>query len=152
MSAIVGIAEHYAQFVKLCRVRIEQLGITYETVDALAGFPARYTSTLMSGGKSMSVYSLFTMARVLALLPAFQHDDKQHALLKAREDWIPLKRKGPRWRSAHGKSAHRLYPDFLRLRARAGGFAYRQKISRKRRIANARKAAQIRWSKANAAG
>jgi hypothetical protein len=99
LSDVVGTADHYGAFVRLCKIRIEQLQITYETVDALAGFPQRYTSTLMSGGRAMSAYSMFTVARVLALTPQFAHDERQHELLQAREDWIKTRRKGPRWRS-----------------------------------------------------
>jgi hypothetical protein len=75
LSDVVGTADHYGAFVRLCKIRIEQLQITYETVDALAGFPQRYTSTLMSGGRAMSAYSMFTVARVLALTPQFAHDE-----------------------------------------------------------------------------
>ena len=147
MSALVGVAEHYAAFVKLCRLRIEQLGITYETVDAIAGFPARYTATLMSGGKAMSVYSMFTMARVLALMPAFHHDGEQHALLAAREDWIRLRRKGPRWRAKHGLAKHKLGPDYFRIYGQRGGMIRARKLSRRQRRLIAQRAAQIRWQK-----
>lgn len=68
---IVGAAEHYAAFVNLCRQRIDELGITYTTVDEICGFPDRYTAILLSGGKRMSGWSLFTLARGLALLPMF---------------------------------------------------------------------------------
>lgn len=59
MSEFAGTAGHYAAFVKLCRLRIEQLGISYETLDEICGFPTRYTSKLLAGAKTCSVYSLF---------------------------------------------------------------------------------------------
>lgn len=145
-ASLVGIAEHYAAFVKLCRLRIEALGITYETVDALAGFPARYTATLLCGGKAMSVYSMFTMARVLALMPAFHHDEDQHELLQAREDWIAVRRKGPRWRAKHGQAKHRLGPDYFRIYGQRGGMIRARKLSKRARSEIARNAAQARWS------
>jgi hypothetical protein len=148
--AVVGVCEHYAEFVKLCRLRIEQLGITYDTVDEICGFPLRYTGKLLSEAKGMSVYALFTMARGLALLPVFQHDEVQHAKLKRHSSWMMMRRPGPRWRKkgrAHDQSAHRLYPDFLHKRAQAGGLAYRRKVKPKRRRELARNAAQARWSK-----
>lgn len=147
MTELIGTADHYAAFVKLCRARIEQLGITYDTVDALAGFPARYCSTLMSGGKAMSVYSLFTMARVLALLPAFQHDQAQHELLSAREDWIKLRRKGARWRREHSRREHKLGPDYKRNWALRMALSRMKKLSPRQRRLIAQRAAQIRWGK-----
>ena len=71
---VVGVADHYAAFLRLVQSRICELGITCDTVDALCGFPLRYTSTLLSGGKTASGYSLFTLAGALALRPVFQHD------------------------------------------------------------------------------
>lgn len=152
-TGLVGVAEHYAQFVKLCRLRIEQLGITYDTVDALCGFPARYTAILLSGGKAMSVYSFFTMARALALLPAFQHDEEQFAELSGREDWIEMRRKGPRWRpklagSKHSAVVVKLWPDLLRKRAVQGGHARADSLTPYQRKMIAKRAAQIRWQNA----
>jgi hypothetical protein len=63
VTEIVGTAEHYAEFVRLCRSRIEALGLTFDSVDALSGFGvgSRYTAILLSGGKAMSVFSFFTL-------------------------------------------------------------------------------------------
>jgi len=35
--ATIGSAEHYGAFIRLMRLRIEQLGISYETCDELCG-------------------------------------------------------------------------------------------------------------------
>jgi hypothetical protein len=153
---IVGTADHYAKFVQLCRARIAELGLTFETVDELCSFPERYTSILLSGGKSMSVYSFFVMARALALLPQFAHDPAQHELLKAREEWIETRRKGPRWRSnrrsRNGTSKHKSYPDFLHNRALAGGLMRARNLSPRKRRAIAQKAALARWHPNNGHG
>jgi hypothetical protein len=66
----VGVTD-YAAFVEMCRQRIFELGISYETVDALAGFPCRYTSKLMCGARTMSGHSMFTLLGALALTPVF---------------------------------------------------------------------------------
>jgi hypothetical protein len=87
-QSVVGTAEHYAAFVQLCRQRIEQLNITYSTVDEICGFPDRYTAILLSGGKRMSVFSLFALARGLALLPMFGHDPDQLERLRQRSNWV----------------------------------------------------------------
>jgi hypothetical protein len=157
VTEVVGTAEHYAEFVWLCRSRIEQLGITMETVDALCGFPARYTAILLCENRAMSVFSFFTMARALALLPVFQHDEAQFEHLHKREDWIATRRKGPRWRlkrmlngSQHRARSVKIYPDFMRKRAMLAVAARMRKLSPKRRSAIARRAALARWG--NGAG
>jgi hypothetical protein len=148
---IVGEADHYAQFVKLCRLRIEQLGITYDTVDSLAGFPSRYTATLLSGGKAMSVFSFFTLARALALMPMFGHDEAQLADLQRREDWIAFRRNGAHYRprmlngTKHRAVILKIYPDFMRKRALLSAKARMEKLTPARRRKIARHAARARW-------
>jgi hypothetical protein len=128
-------------------LRIEQLGITYETVDEICGFPLRYTAKIMAECKGVSVYTLFTLAAGLALDLCLQHNGERLAQFQQREAWIKLRRPGPRWRkkrSAIGSSAIKLYPDFLHKRAQAGGLAYRLKVKPKRRRENARNAVRMR--------
>jgi hypothetical protein len=144
MGDLVGTADHYSAFVKLARLRIEQLGLTFESVDALCGFPARYTGKLLAGDKSMSVYSLFTLARGLALLPAFHHDNAQQGALQRHSEWILSRRPGPKWRRKIDRSKIELRPDFLRNRAAAGGMARALKLKAKRRREIARNAVGMR--------
>jgi hypothetical protein len=99
---VIGRADHYAEFVQLVRARIAALGVTHATVDEIAGFPAGYTSTLLCGTKNMSAFSLFTIARSLALAPAFFHDDAELQKLNARSNWIKGRRPGPRDRRRLG--------------------------------------------------
>jgi hypothetical protein len=149
MTDVIGRADHYAQFVALCRARIAALNLTHASIDALAGFPCGYTSTLLSGGKAMSVYSFFTMARVLALSPAFFHDDAELVKLKARSDWIELRRSGPRSRRKFNGAqygAHKFdRPRFMREIAALGAIGLNSKLSAKQRSASARRAAKARW-------
>jgi hypothetical protein len=160
VTGLVGTAEHYAELLKLFGRRVEELNLTYESVDFLAGFPARYTATLLSGsgGKAMSIFSFFTMVRVLALLPTFAHDETQLANLRARPDWIGWKRPGRRWRPrkpkprkrASGHARHvefTLWPDLLRKSAQQGGYARAAKMTPEERTASARRAALARWHK-----
>ena len=51
---------HYGQLLKVVRARIVELGIPYDTVDEIAGFPLRYTAKLLNPAskKIMSVYSM----------------------------------------------------------------------------------------------
>jgi hypothetical protein len=149
---VVGCADHYAQVVKLFRSRIEALGLTFDSVDALSGFGvgSRYTAILLSGGKAMSVYSFFTLARTLALLPQFAHDETQLAELKKRADWIEMRRKGAKYRPKLTLGKHRVvkrkfYPDYLRKIAILGVEARMRKLTPRRRSQIARRAALARW-------
>lgn len=146
-AEVVGVAEHYAQFVKLCRVRIEQLGITYDTLDAICGFPARYTATLLCGGKAMSIYSFFTIARALALLPSFQHDEAQLAHLQKNGEWVKLRRPGPRFRAKRSSGVKRfqVHVDFYRQIGRKGANIMHAKRIRRKRAAQI--AANARWGR-----
>lgn len=138
---------HYAEFVKLCRGRIEELKIPYATVDEMCGFPERYTNALLSGGKAMSVYSLFTMADSLALRLAFFHDAEKLAEFERRDDWIKLRRTGPRWRARHPRARHKKGRDYYKIVGRKGGMAWARKRTRGQRKVAARRAALARWSK-----
>jgi hypothetical protein len=154
---VVGTADHYRKFVELCRARIEELNLTYESLDSLCGFPQRYAATLLCQNKTMSVYSLFVMARALALMPTFVNDAVQLAQLRQRADWIASRRKGSKWRPKLTTGRHRvvqvkMYPDLLRKRAMLGVAARMEKLSPKRRIAIARKAALARWRRGSVNG
>jgi hypothetical protein len=109
-AAVVGTAEHYAQFVQLCRARIIELNITYATVDEICGFPDRYTAILLSGGKRMSAWSFFVMARGLALMPQFAHDAIQLKKLRDRSNWVPRRTRPPAQRRP-GAGRKRKRPD-----------------------------------------
>jgi len=146
---IIGEADHYAAFVALCRARIEALGITFATVDAICGFPERYTATLMSGGKACSVFSFFVLAKALALLPTFVHDADELARLEQHSEWIKLRRVGEFYRHSKGarhfKARHSLSHDFYKNCGRKGGMAWAQSRTPKQRSTQARKAARARW-------
>jgi hypothetical protein len=141
MGDVIGIAEHYGQFVALCRLRVEQLNVTFETIDQICGFPARYAGKLLSPNgerpKTMSAFSLFTLARGLALMPTFVHDAKQLRLLQGHSAW--------RKRAWSGK--HAFSPEFLKFRSRRGNYFRTKKVPFNRRVAIARAAAQARWAK-----
>jgi hypothetical protein len=134
---IIGSAEHYAQFVKLCRARIEALGLTYDSVDALCGFSSRYTAKLLCECKVMSIYSFFTLARALALTPEFRHDGEQLAQLQRRGDWIAIRRTGERFRgkSSSGIIRFQNHIDFYRQIGRKGAIAMHAKRIRRKEAA-----------------
>jgi hypothetical protein len=150
-NTIIGSADHYAQFIQMARARIEALGITFSTVDAVAGFPERYTATLMSGGKACSVYSFFTLAAVLALTPMFAHNAGELERLKQHSEWIKLKRAGKFYRDNQKRDGsawltqHKLTRDFWALCGRKGGLQYAQNRTPKQRTEQECKAAKARW-------
>jgi hypothetical protein len=144
----VGIAKHYNGFLKLCRQRIDQLGVTFETMDRICGFPEGYYSAIMNGKKAASVYSFFVIARALALMPTFVHDAAELERLQQRDDWIKYRRKGARWRDRGGTI--RLGSDFFRLIGQKGSRQYALKHSCAARSASARKAALARWARRRA--
>jgi hypothetical protein len=151
MTDVIGRADHYAAFVSLCRARIAALNVTHATVDEIAGFPAGYTSTLMCGNKAMSGYSLFTIARSLALSPIFAHDDDELAKLISRSNWIKMRRAGPRSRrklgGEHNGEHDALFnrQRFMKQIAARGVLGRMLKLSPKQRSKIARKAAKARW-------
>ena len=143
----VGVAEHYAQFVQLCRARIEELGITFETVDNLCRFSDRYTAKLLCEGKTMSIEGFFTLCAALALIPTFEHSAEALAELQHRRDWIRVRRKGSRYRARRRGGAVRFvnHIDFYRQIGRKGAIA-RNSQARKLREWG-RKGAAARWAK-----
>lgn len=143
MPMIVGVAEHYAAFVKLARARVSELGVSYETVDEICGFPQRYTAKLLCEDKTMSVFSFFTLARALALLPSFAHDETQLEVLYRHPDWFKYRRTARRFRGHNGITRFNNYSDFYRQIGRKG--AKRRAMLHKKRKAQTLKARMARW-------
>lgn len=81
---------------RLLRNRIVELGITYATVDHVAGFPQRYTAKLLCEPpvRRLTMQTLLTLLDTLALVPAFQSNDIALDKLRRRHDWIPRQRNG----------------------------------------------------------
>jgi hypothetical protein len=147
-------ATHYAAFVQLCRTRIQQLGLSYESADDLFGFPRGYTSKLLVGMKNCSCHSLFVMARGLALMPSFTPDAVELARLRQHSAFTPIthqavlaRRRSAKWRSQHCQVSIKPGPDYRRLRAQAAGLGNLKRSAKSRRM-QARKAALARWSRA----
>jgi hypothetical protein len=143
---VVGEADHYRLAVEVFRARAAELNLTFESLDNLCGFPQGFTGKLLIGSKSMSVYSFFTLARALALMPMFGHDEAQLADLRRRSDWGESRRAGPRYRPrklSGGATRFTIYSDFYKKIGRKGALVWN--AERKRRKAAARHAALARW-------
>lgn len=94
-----NVVTHSAELRRLARNRIVELGITYATVDELAGFPQRYTSKLLCDPPlhKLTADTMFALLGALALLPRLEPDDITLAKLRQRSEWIPRRRNGPQY-------------------------------------------------------
>lgn len=152
MTEIVGTAEHYGQFVNLLRARIDELDITYASVGEMCGFTERYINAIFCGTKVMSIYSLFTLSKALALDVYFHHDNDDLAKLQKRAEWIKVRRGGQRYRGVRGGIVHfNNNLSFYRKIGRKGGKAAHARALEKRAISEMkRKAARARWQQQEA--
>ena len=79
-----------AGMVEVFRARIRELGITHETVDAISGMPAGYTSKLMCGMRRLGPIAVQALCGALALGFVPVVDEDQAAKVQGR--WEPRKR------------------------------------------------------------
>jgi hypothetical protein len=145
-------ADTYAAFIRLVRSRIQDLGITFETVDSMCGWPSRYCATIMCGNKALGVHNLFVLCSALALTPVFAHNGDDLARLRQHSQWIRLERGGAYYRRNQkrtvrlGKPQIKLCRDLWAISGRRGGMASARKLTAKQRSNRARKAvANRKW-------
>jgi hypothetical protein len=102
-SAIRGLdlpgaaVNHAADLRRLIRKRIVELGITYSTVDSVAGLPSRYCSKLLCEPplRNLTVPTLILLFGALGLRLA--SDEATVAKLRQRHDWMPRRLDGPQY-------------------------------------------------------
>jgi hypothetical protein len=145
---------HYAEVLKVIRARVAELDISAETVDEIAGFPARYTSKVLAHPpiKNLSVFSLFSLLGAVALVPRLEHDAEMFARLKSR-DLLPKKRRVQRLATVNRDGSVKIYisGDKMRENRRKGGTVRMAKLTPWQRRQLARKANKIRWGRTAAA-
>lgn len=137
------------------RARIAELGITYDTVDAIAGFPDKYTSKLLCEPplRNFSVDSMFSLLGAIALSPALQPDDKRLEKLRKRPEWLAPKLEGKQYRMkklalrVHRPLVIHLSSELLAQARRLGGLNSRKRVGKKRARQIAKRAARARWAK-----
>lgn len=137
-------ARHYAEMLNVIRARVAHLGITHETLDSISGLQGGYSSKVLCRPpiKHMSGFMMFLVLEALGLQTTVTENCEALKRIRTRLS----KRKLPRMLSPPGIVV--LNPDFLRINGRKGGRARLHTLSQKRRSAIARKAAKIRWSRA----
>src|SRR5262245_24218115 len=88
--------------VEVFRARIQELGLTYETVDALSGLPQNYCAKIMCGMKRPGPIAIDALCGALAIGFVPVVDENQQALVRDR--WVPRKRPlfKPREPTHHG--------------------------------------------------
>ena len=137
------------------RARIAELGITFDTVDEIAGFTERYTAKLLCEPpmRGMTVDCMFALLGAIALSPMLQTDAKRLEKLEKRPEWMIVKRVGPQYRgkmrsgTSDRKVNFKLSAEFLRHIGRLGGQARGRNQSKRARKRSARNAAIARWAK-----
>jgi hypothetical protein len=90
----------YSQLIELLRHRVEELGITLDTIDEVGGLASRYASKLLCNPpvKSMGAMSLFAVLGALGLRLQLCSDGTAIERLRRREEWLLMVRRGPRYR------------------------------------------------------
>jgi hypothetical protein len=79
-----------AGMIEVFRGRIRELGLTYATVDGLAGLPDGYCAKLMCGMRKLGPITIQALCGALAIGFVPVVDDEQAAKVQGR--WEPRKR------------------------------------------------------------
>ncbi len=87
MGRVVGVAADYDQLRELLRRRTEELHLSREVLDDIAGFSACYSTKLLTGGKFLGPMSLGSLLGALGVKIALVVDEEASARVCGR--WIP---------------------------------------------------------------
>jgi hypothetical protein len=137
------------QLLAAIRRRIEELGLSHETVEYLAGLQSGYLSKVIANPppKRMSPFTQFLILQALGL--DMQLVESPQLIEKLKGRWTKRKLTRPKKKILAESTLIKVeIPiDTLRRRARAGGYARAQYLSRERLSEIGRAAAMARWSK-----
>jgi hypothetical protein len=147
-TAVTSIEELLAAL----RARRDEIGITNESIDSIAGLPDRYASKLLSPDPSRS-FGEMSLGSILGALGlgiatvVIHEDPEQTARVSHR--WTQRKR--PHYRLGKPRIGEALIerakPAVLRDLSKLGNSARQAMLPAKQRSAIARKAARARWRK-----
>jgi hypothetical protein len=158
---IVGTAKNFLELRAAFRQRLTgELGLTYDTMDALAGWGSTYATKLLSPEPSrskdangwrptaralgpMSFDALLGLACVKLVLV---EDPAALARLQRHRDFMPRKRP-VQTDGSQAYVVHRVTREHMRQIGRLGGASRWAKVSAKRRSSIARAAARARWAR-----
>jgi hypothetical protein len=153
MPEPLAIVTSYAGFIDALRARCEQLQISREALDHVSGLPSRYSAKVLvrpdkqGGMRTLGRLSFDLLIPALGVKLLMVEDDEAMARVRRRlggrnESQVRTK---PASKVASTNSPPGLRSVFLRAIATLGGHARASKLSPKRRIAIARRAARARW-------
>jgi hypothetical protein len=138
---------HYAELLAVVRARKDELNISNETLDAIAGLSPGTASKILGPvpTKRMGGLWLFLICGALGLGVALYQDPE--ALARVQSRLVPRQQRNVRMRAVttHDEVVIRLGPDFLHRIRRKGGLARAAGMSDRQRSAAARHAARARW-------
>jgi hypothetical protein len=148
---VVATAGNYLELIAGLRARVAELGISYSTVDQIAGWTDTYATKLLAEepGRNLGPMSLDALVGALGLKIVLVEDLERLEKARRHRDFVPRKHR-PRRPRAVGEQAyvaHRITRSFLLQIASKGGVATREKLSDRRREQIARNAARARAAK-----
>jgi hypothetical protein len=153
MGEVLAVVRSYDELRTALRARVDQLGISLETLDDLCGFWPAYSSHLLGpqtqgNMRALGKMSLGAALGALGLKLIVAHDE--NALAKIRHRLVQRDNAQARRANTHPPRIE-LKENVFTVLGRAGGYATAARLSAKQRVRNARKAIRARWSRAREA-
>jgi hypothetical protein len=145
---IVGVATNYLELVAGFRARLAELGISYSTLDEIAGWTDSYSTKVLGEEplRHMGAMALDAMLGATGLKIALIDDPERLARVKNHRHFVRRKHR-PRTVAAGAYVAHRVTRSFLKEIGSKGGVATREKLSSRQREQIARNAARAKAAK-----
>jgi hypothetical protein len=142
---VIATAGSYLELIAGFRARQAELGIPYETLDALAGWTTRYASKVLAEEPSrhLGVMAFDALLVVLGLKLVLIHDPEK--LEKIRKHYVSQAPYACHWQSRLRCAAD--YAATLAANREPGRSRARRKASERELSAIGRKAAKARWSR-----
>jgi hypothetical protein len=145
LSEPFAVVADHNQLLEAIRRRIQELGLSYEVVNDLAGLQQNYLTKVISNPppKRMSPFTQFLILQALGLRVRLEEDPELIEKLKGR--WSKRKLRKSMRTAVSIDRVIELPPDFMRRISRMGCEARMRKLSPERRSDLARNAASARW-------
>jgi hypothetical protein len=153
MTKPLAVVSNYLALIEALRARVLELGISFETIDQVAGWTDKYASKLLaeptpgSAKRCMGPMSFDAMLGALAVKLQVIADPEMLRYLRRNRYFVHRERStrmpAP---GSHGYVVHRTTYQMLRQMAPKGGVARAAKMTPRQRSIAARRAALARWS------
>jgi hypothetical protein len=134
------------QMLAALRRRIDELGITLETLENCAGLQQNYATKILAAPvpqKRFSPFTMFLIAEALGLDVCFVENPQKTEKMRGR--WV--KRHNKKAAVAGRLRTLTFSPDQLRINGRRGGFARADRLGPDRRREIAQHANRCRWAR-----